>query len=349
MKILHLLNTDRYSGAENVVCQIIDMFKGDQEVEMVYCSPSGPIREILAERNIYFSPIEKLSVREVKRVIKQEKPDLIHAHDFRASIISSAACGNIPVISHLHNNSPWLQKHGVYSFVYGATCRKYKAILTVSESVFNEFVFGDKFRNKLTVLGNPVNIREIRSKAGAVCKEKVYDLGFCGRFSTQKKPEGFIDIVEALHKEMPDLKAAMIGSGEQYDEMLARIKGKSLEGVITLFGFLENPYEIMKTCKILCVPSRWEGFGLVAVEALALGVPVVCSNVGGLPDIVNEKCGKVCRDEAEMTEECLRLFCDGGLLQKTCEGAYVRATELDNMESYRQRLETIYRSVGALN
>ena len=52
MRVLHLLASNKYSGAENVVCQIIDMFKG--EVEMAYCSPNGTIANSLKDKNVTF-------------------------------------------------------------------------------------------------------------------------------------------------------------------------------------------------------------------------------------------------------------------------------------------------------
>ena len=89
MRILHILTSNRFSGAENVVCQIIGMMKDEPDVEMRYCSPDGQIREALAEREITFAPISELSVSEVKRAIKETKPDIIHAHDMRASFVAA--------------------------------------------------------------------------------------------------------------------------------------------------------------------------------------------------------------------------------------------------------------------
>ena len=54
MKIMHLLATNSFSGAENVVCQIIDMYKNDKNLDMVYCSPNGKIKNKLVEKNIKF-------------------------------------------------------------------------------------------------------------------------------------------------------------------------------------------------------------------------------------------------------------------------------------------------------
>ena len=58
LKVLHLLSSDRFSGAENVVCQIITAFDGDSEVEHLYVSPEGPIRETLKEKNIRYVPVK---------------------------------------------------------------------------------------------------------------------------------------------------------------------------------------------------------------------------------------------------------------------------------------------------
>ena len=66
MRVLHLLRSDSFSGAENVVCQIIGMIKDEPDFEMVYCSPDGQIRDALAERKIEFEPIKKFSVKEVR-------------------------------------------------------------------------------------------------------------------------------------------------------------------------------------------------------------------------------------------------------------------------------------------
>lgn len=110
MRILHLLNSDRFSGAENVVCQIIGLFKDDTSIEMAYCSPDGQIRDTLTERNINFYPVSKLSVSEIKRVLNLYDPDIIHAHDYTASVLVSLSGTRKTIVSHLHNNSPWLKK-----------------------------------------------------------------------------------------------------------------------------------------------------------------------------------------------------------------------------------------------
>ena len=83
-RVLHLLPSGGYSGAENVVCTIID---NDSKYDMLYCSPNGKINEILKERNIKHIDIGKLTPRNVKRVCDENDIDILHAHDYKASFI----------------------------------------------------------------------------------------------------------------------------------------------------------------------------------------------------------------------------------------------------------------------
>ena len=84
MKIIHLLNTSTYSGAENVACQIITHVNKDV-FDMVYCSPEGDINKKLEDFQIKYHTIKSLSKKELKNLLEIEKPDIIHAHDFKTS------------------------------------------------------------------------------------------------------------------------------------------------------------------------------------------------------------------------------------------------------------------------
>lgn len=339
MKILHVLYSNKYSGAENVACQIIEMLKSDASVEMAYCSRDGQISGVLKKKGILFYPVKDLSKKELKEVVSDFKPDIIHAHDFRASIVCSKLSKKLPVISHLHNNSPWLKKFCLKSVVYGLSCRKYKKILTVSDSVFDEFIFGKYFRNKLVCIGNPINVDAIRKKSDDYLCEKHYDICFCGRLTTPKNPYLMLDVLSKL---TVDFSAVIIGDGELKDDVVRKVKELQLSDKVELVGFQDNPYPIMKNCKLLLMPSVWEGFGLVAVEALALGLPVVCSNVGGLPTIVNDECGKICKAEYQYVDEINKLLSDDEYLKKKSEAANTRADALNNYDRYASALKTLY-------
>ena len=70
-----------------------------------------------AKKTVY-EIIKKVSIKEVRRVINKYHPDIIHAHDFTASVISAMCKKNIKLIEHLHNNCPWLKKFGLKSIAF---------------------------------------------------------------------------------------------------------------------------------------------------------------------------------------------------------------------------------------
>lgn len=342
MKILFLLNSDRYSGAENVVITIIhELKKSDSNYDVLYVSRDGAIRERLLKEDIEFRAISKMTISEIRRVITEYKPDIIHANDFTAAIVSSMTTRKIPIIAHLHNNSPWIKKYNLKSLVFLLSSINYRKILLVSSSIKDEYVFAKYMRDKFVIIGNPISNREVREKAGEG-NEKKYDIAFLGRLSLAKNPMRFIWIVDALKKKRGMISAIMIGDGELREICENKIAELNLQNNVQLVGFCENPYPSLSASRIMCMPSDWEGFGLAATEALALGIPVVASNVGGLPGIVNESCGRICEEETEFCEELECLLENKEYYAQKVQGALQRADEIENLNMYMANLRKIY-------
>ena len=78
--------------------------------------------------------------KELERVIKEYRPDVIHAHDFRSSVICSRLKSQV-IISHIHKNDPKMKSINMYSIIYLLSTFRYKRILVVSEIIKNEFIF----------------------------------------------------------------------------------------------------------------------------------------------------------------------------------------------------------------
>lgn len=340
IKILHILNTGSYSGAENVVISIIE--HSNKYADSVYAGREGSIKEILEKKGIDYYKLDNLDIKNIRRAIQKIHPDIIHAHDFTAGIVTSFSTVSIPIISHLHNNSPWLKKICVKSFIYGISCIKYQRILTVSNSIMKEYIFGRQLRKKTKIVGNPVDIDSICKKADKASYAASYDIVFLGRLSFAKNPFCFLEIINNCVQEFPHISAAMIGGGELTEEIKQKIEKQGLQNTIKCLGFLDNPYGVLKASKILCMPSLWEGYGLAAIEALALGVPVVSSDVGGLIDIVDDSCGKKCKSIEEYTAEIKKLLTDCEYYKAKRAGAFTKAKELDNTDSFHENIKKIY-------
>lgn len=340
IRILHLLNSGEYGGAENVVISIIKKTK--DICDSAYASPDGYITSCLLKEKIKWLEIRQNSLISVDHVIRHFDPDIIHAHDYTMSVYAALASKKVPIISHLHHNPPWIKKYGLRSLVYNANSKKYKKVLVVSKSIVEEYVFGNSIIKKTLVIGNPIDREEIikRSAEGSIIRNN--DVIFVGRLHKAKNPLGFINIINKVRKELPYISAVMVGDGELKDEVESSIYKLNLDNCIELAGFQENPYLFLKNAKVLCMPSKWEGFGLAAVEALALGVPVICANVGGLPSIVDDSCGRICETEENIADNIIEILRDKELYEKLCNGARKKSIELSNIDEYITRIQGIY-------
>lgn len=336
IRVMHMLCSNRYSGAENVVCQIINLL-GDTDIDFLYVSPDGPIKEALMDRNITFVPMNGVSVKEFKRVIEKEKPDIIHAHDMRASFFAALACGRIPLISHIHNNNFDSQKPTVKAILYRYAARKAKHIFWVSQSSFEGYYFHKGLKYKSTVLYNVIEPTKLKEKARQSELKTKYDIVYVGRLTYPKNPQRLINVLEEIRNSKPDLRSAIIGTGELEDEVHKMVNEKNLGNNIDLLGFQANPYGILQKAELMIMTSRWEGTPMCALEAMILGVPIVSTSVDGLKDLVKDSETGFLKDTNDsLKESCLKILNNNSLRKKMSEKSQKRASELMNIENYRR-------------
>lgn len=342
MRVIHLMSTDDYSGAENVAINIVNGLY-NLEIETYYATQKGKIDEFLKEKKVKnVIHIDALNVKEIRRIEKEYNPDIIHAHDYKASILAAIACKKAKVISHIHNNSPWIKNiFHPYSWVLLFASIKFSKILLVSDSIKNEYVFSKLISKKLEVVGNPISCEQI-TKNVTLNTEKKYDICFVGRLTEQKDPLRFIRIINKVKETIPKIKVIMLGDGELRQECQELINNLNMRENILLLGFQKKVYEYMNESKIFCLTSKWEGYGLVAFEALTLGLPVIVSPVGGLVNIGNDECGKICNNDKEFESEIIKLLKDKRYLERKSEKAYDRAKNIENLESFMIKIKEIY-------
>lgn len=345
--ILHVIKSNIYSGAENVVCQIIKGLSGREE--FVYMAPHGPIEDKLRSIGLIncYRGIDKLSVYEIKKAVEELHPDVVHAHDFTASVLCGIALkGKVPVISHLHCNPLWL-KNPLHpkSFSYYLANKWYAHIITVSDSIAEEYCYASKLKCPITTMGNPFSTEAVLKAASEEPDSDIHsDLLYVGRFNQAKNPLGAIKIFESL-PDKDSLLFRMVGNGELLDECKEYVSSHGLSDQIIFEGYQENVYKYMNKTKVLLMPSIFEGFGLVALEAMTLGKPVVCSGVGGLTNIVNDSCGYICNDIKSYGDSISELLSDASIYSSKSDGAMRQAQTFDNSNAYCEQLYGIYQNL----
>lgn len=343
MKVLHLLQSNRFSGAENVVCQIIETAKKRSGPKMIYCSPDGQIREALKERNIDFVPIKELSVKEIQRVIKEQKPDVIHAHDRTACFSAARAERNIPIIAHIHVNN----NSGLGSFVkntaWTLVSKRYRRVFWVSQSCYESFQYKAFVKKKSRVLYNVIDIENLEKKAAADENSYDYDIAYVGRLSYQKNPERLMRVLHGVVKENPTARAAIVGSGDYESCVKEYIKNNNLEENISYLGYMNNPLKLIQSARVLVMTSYFEGTPMTALEAKCLGVPVVSTPVDGLKKIIkNGYCGYLSDKDEELVGNISKILNDDTLYGELSRNSRRDAEEYNDINDFYAEILSAY-------
>lgn len=342
MKVLHMLQSNRFSGAENVVCQIISMCR-NSNIEFIYSSQDGQIRDVLKEKNIEFYPIEKMSVNEFKKVIKLVKPDVIHAHDMGASFFAALSCGEIPLISHVHNNNFNSRRLSLKSLLYYIAAKKATHIFWVSQSSFDGYVLHKHLIKKSTVLYNIIDVELLKEKMFLDKNTYDYDLIYLGRLTYQKNPQRLIKIITKIVAKRPNTKVAIIGIGDLESETKEMSVKNSLDNNVDFLGFKSNPTKILHDSKVMIMTSRWEGTPMCALESLALGVPVVSTPSDGLCELIqNGVNGYLSNDDDELSQYIISLIDNNEKREKFSRNAVKISKSYNDINTYRRKIIDAY-------
>ena len=344
MRILHLLNTGSFSGAENVVCQIIKLFENDNAFEMVYSSMDGDMTLILQEKKIKFFPFPKLTLFGLKKIIRKYKPDVIHAHDRAASCIAAlAAPFDIKIVSHIHGKFEDMSHITIKSILYEMATLRISHIFWVSKSAFGEYYFKKRIIQKSSVLYNVVDKFELYNKCYKDKNIYNYDIIFLGRLTYPKNPQRLIRVLEKVKKRKEDIKIAVVGTGNLEEDTKKMVCDLRMEKNLDFYGFLQNPFKILKSSKVMIMTSRTEGTPMSVLEAMALGVPLVSTPADGICELIENGRNGFLSDEDEVLAEKLLEIIERPFMREEMSSYTIEKFEsISDMAKYKAQLEEIY-------
>jgi capsular polysaccharide biosynthesis proteinCps4H len=343
LKVLHLISTSLFSGAENVACQIINLFKDESSYDMRYCAVIGKNKEALEIRKIPVLKLDKFNIHDIKKAIKEYNPDIIHAHDPKSTIASVISSRGKKIIAHIHSNHRYMRKISIKSCIFHFYIEKRTSdIIWVSDSALNEYIFNKKNNKKINsiVLRNVVNPNELKDIAINDKNKYSFDLVFLGRMEDVKNPLRFIDIMSQIQNNKRDIKVAMIGDGSLMNEVKTKVNELGLEKNTTIFGNLINPYKILLSSKILVITSRYEGTPMNALESIACGIPIVSTPVDGLLEIINKK--YLCSTDKDFIKIITMLLNDNGLYNKYNIDLITINNRINDVSIYKRKITELY-------
>jgi glycosyltransferase involved in cell wall biosynthesis len=239
----------------------------------------------LALLPVFFAAFVLASVR----LARHFKPHVLHAHWWLPAgvcgLVTSRLTG-VPLVVTLHGTDAHLLRHGLLRRVGGAVLRRAALVVVVSEDLRRSVV--DVLGlppDRVQVLRMPVE-RVLPVSAGST--DGPLRLVAAGRLSEEKGFDVLLEAVRLAVADGLDVRLELVGSGPEHDRLAALAAG--LDGRVQLTPAQPRAalWERMDAAQVLVVPSRREGLGLVALEAIARGRPVIASRVGGLPETVRD-------------------------------------------------------------
>lgn len=279
--------------------------------------------------------------------------DVVHLHsrfflDFNWAVLI-AKKEKKPVVFSIHDAKPEkvdvITDNGarVFDFLIGdRIMRKCDALIANSEYTARKTV-PEGFKGKVFIIPNGVDVRKFRPD---LAKEREdFTVLYVGRLINQKG-------VDTLIRAMKDVNGELwiIGRGPKRKKLENLAKKLGIGEKVKFLGFVPDDVlpEYMCKCHVLVLPSRWEPFGMVLLEAMACGRPVIGSRVGGIPEIIKDGENGFLFEPLDHRELAMKLELlreDEGLRKKLGANARRSVEEGYSWEIVVERVEKVYESL----
>jgi glycosyltransferase involved in cell wall biosynthesis len=322
LRVLYVNHTGEVSGAERSLLTLLDALRGDVDVHVA--APPGPLDALLAERGLAATPITgtagslKLHPRhtpravyelgrageQVRRLARRLDADVVHANSIRAGI-ACAAVGSTPVLTHVRDCLPSGAATTATMRLIAARSR----LLVANSRYTAASVLAAAPNAAVEVAYNPVDVVRFdparvdrtaeRARFGAGPQEP-FLLGVVAQLTPWKGQRTAIEALAALHRRGIPARLLLAGSAKftaratrfdnaAYEQQLRACAASLGVGDDVVFlGEVQDVPGLVGALDALALPSTEEPFGRAVIEAMAMGVPVLATAVGGPAEIVRE-------------------------------------------------------------
>lgn len=364
MNILHVSSATGLGGGETHLVDLCRVLIRRGHAVHVVVRPRTPLIERLRAAAIPFEllrlrhSLDLVSAWKLSRLIRQLDIDILHGHVARDYVVCAMAqwlAGRARLVLTRHHYLPIKRNWG-----YRLMFRRVAKIIAVSEFVRGQLIASFDLPADLVItVPNWVNLDEYRTLPDCQQSRARFGLaapfvvGLIGQLTPAKGQEEFIRAASRIAAMRDDVLFVIVGKeqGKETrftDYLHSLVRELALSHRIRFIQWVEDLPQLYAALSILVVPSWFEAFSLVLIQALAAGVPVIASNVGGPAEIVvNEETGLLIppRQADALADAINRLLNDGPLRERLARAGQQDVCRRFEREMVIDRIEAVYHAV----
>jgi len=313
------------------------------------------------------TPINPMWYFQIKNIIKEEKPDVINAHTPVPFIsdVTARVCGDIPFTLTYHND---LTKENIllnfickfyYFTIENKTLKISDKIIATSEYYAKKSPYLIRYLNKISIVPPGVQIAKFHPGVNKFALQKKYGnypfILFVGQLDKTHIHKGIyylIDAISLVKKKFENILLLVVGKGDNVDNYKNYTQKSSLEKNIVFTGFVSNEelpeYYAGSNVTVLPTYNNSEGFGMVLLEAGACEKPVISTNVGGIPFVIDDnKTGLLVppKDPKALAEAISKILNNFGLAKKMGENGYKKVKENFTWEKQIKKTNDLFKDI----
>jgi glycosyltransferase involved in cell wall biosynthesis len=302
MIILHVLAPAEVGGLERVVRSLVGghCSLGHRVCVAPVLEPSASghafVRSLSQDAEVVPIPVTPRSYIAERRMIAalcgRLRPDVVHTHGYRADVVDAGVARRLGFATattvHGFTGGDW--KNRIYERLQRRAFRRFDAVVAVSRPLGDALRSNGVPPDRLHVIPNAwdgdVALREraaARRELGLPAKG--FRIGWVGRMTREKGPDVMLAALASLG-DVP-VTLSMVGDGDGRPGLRAHAETLGLEARTTWHGPMREAAALLPAFDVFVLSSRTEGTPMVLFEAMAAGVPVVATSVGGVPDVVS--------------------------------------------------------------
>ena len=280
--------------------------------EIHFITYSQPVRLALLNPNVHYhevnvpeyplfhyQPYELALSSKLVDMVKLYKIEVLHVHyaiphayaGYMAKQMLKDEGIDIPMVTTLHGTDITLVgNHPFYKPAVTFSINKSDFVTSVSQSLKEDTLKLFNIKNEIQVIPNFIELDKIKKEDKSPCQRSVMAndeeriITHISNFRKVKRIPDIIAIFNKIQKEIP-AKLMMVGEGPEKEKAEQLCRELGIQDKVIFFGNSNEIDTILCQTDLFLLPSKTESFGLVALEAMACGVPVISSNAGGLPEV----------------------------------------------------------------